>query len=171
MMYVRDDVVDDLVARDAALQEVVQGRKAMLWRPGQTVGLAVQASLTLGWIGVSLALFWLFTPSVKTFVYFIAGSLLGAAPINWINYRMVRGWPAARSYMYRFATATAALASVSVAVCLLGSNKSATGLAVAGLAFNLLAMRLVAGEKYGLLSATFRAQRKYIGHTSRSAGA
>jgi hypothetical protein len=168
MKYVRDEVVDEIVERDEELQAVVQGRQVMLWRPGQTVGLAVQASLTLGWIGLSLGLFWLFTPSVRTFAFFIGGAFLGAAPINWISYQMVRGWPAARAYMYRFSVVTAIMSGLSVALGIFGSNNNAAILTIVGFVFNIVAMRLVAGKKYALLSATFRAQRKHLALVDRT---
>jgi len=128
-MFISDEVVDKLVERDEELQAVVQGRKVMLWRPGQTVGIAVQASLTLGWIGTSLGLFWLSKPSVQTFVYYILGALVVAAPINYLNYRMIRGWPAARTHIYRFSLAMVILAGLAVATCLLGGNTVASILA------------------------------------------
>jgi len=162
-MYVLDEEVDKVVGRDEELQDVIHGRKVMLWRPGQTVGLIVQASLVLGWIGMSLALFWLLKPSVQTFAYYIVGALLIAAPLNVLNYRMVRGAPGARTHTYRFGILMALLAAGSLVVCLKHANIVASTMAAVGLVMNIVAVKLIAGRSYALLSAGFRAQRKVLG--------
>ena len=46
--------------------------------------------------------------------------------------------------------------------CLVRGDKIPLCLAVAGLAFNALAARLIAGPGYALLSAIFRAQRAHM---------
>ena len=161
-MYTRDEIGDELVQQDRELQAVVQGRKVMLWRPGQVAALGAQVSLMFGWAGVSLSLFWLSTPSVKTFAYFIVGVIVAAAPMNLLNYRVVRGWPAARTHFYRFSVSMVVLSGLSLLVCVFGGNKVAIALAGAGLALNAVAMGLIGSRKYALLSATFRAQRKFL---------
>ena len=162
MSYFRDEVADELVRQDPELLAVVQGRKVMLWRPGQTAALGAQASLMFGWVGMSLALFWLATPSVKTFAYYIAGALVGAAPMNLFNYRMVRGWTQARAHMYRLSMTMVVSSVLTLLACLVGANRVASVMACVGLAFNVLAIQLIASRRYALLSATFRAQRTLL---------
>jgi hypothetical protein len=161
MMYIRDEVVDEIVARHETLQNVVQGRTVMVWRPGQTAALATMGCLMFGWAGTSLSLFWLATPSVKTFAYCVVAAFVVAAPMNLFNYRVVRGAPRARTYMYRFSVAMVGASSLALIACVIGLNKVAIVMAAVGVALNLIAAKLIAGHGYALLSATFRAQREY----------
>src|ERR1700759_3197241 len=104
MTYVRDDVVDAVIARDETLQEVVQGRRLMLWRPGTTATVIAQGCLMFGGIGLMGSVLWLWPLSVSSFKYgFFFGLLPLATVTGGVFHCVVRGWPSARTINYRFA--------------------------------------------------------------------
>jgi hypothetical protein len=161
-MYISDEVVDQVVANNATLQDVVQGRSLMLWRPGQTATLAAQCCMMFGFIATSLAVFWLWPLTLDSFkYYFFAGILPGGATLAWLFNAVVRGKPNARTHIYRYSIATVAISICVALACILLMKNASIGLAAAGLAFNAIAMRLIAGQGYAMISAMFRAQRAY----------
>jgi hypothetical protein len=165
MTYVRDDVVDAVIARNQTLQEVVQGRRLMLWRPGTTATVIAQGCLMFGGIGLMGSVLWLWPPSVATFKYgFFFGLLPLAAVTGGVFHGVVRGWPSARTINYRFALVMSAL-SVCAAIVSLTLWKLVS-LATAGAS---VAAWLISGEGYAITSAMFRAQREHANRTKQIA--
>ena len=93
MTYVPDDVVDAVIARNQTLQEVVQGQRLMLWRPGTTATVIAQGCLMFGGIGLIGSVLWFWPPSIATFKYgFFFGLLLLAAVTGGVFHGVVRDW-------------------------------------------------------------------------------
>lgn len=161
-MYVHDEVVDQVVTNNETLQDVVQGRTLMLWRPGQTATLAAQCCMMFGSIATSLAVVWLWPLTLDSFkYYFFIGILPLGGALAWLFNGVVRGRPNARTHIYRYSIATVVISICVALPCILLVKSVSIGLAAAGLAFNASAMRLIAGQGYAMISAMFRAQRAY----------
>lgn len=159
MQYVSDTAADEVVRNSAALQELVEGRNVTLWPPGATSGLGVQALLLLGWAGLAIAVLRWLPSSPTNFGYFLGATLLSAGASALLLYRLVRGRPGARTYVFRFSAGQSVLAvAVTIGSVVLG-NVTASGLATASMIMNLAAQRLVAGPGYALFAAFYRAIR------------
>lgn len=162
MMYVRDDVVDAVVAKDQTLQDVVQGRRLMLWRPGTLATVAAQGCMMFGGIGLLGSVLWLWPITTNSFKYaFFCGLLPLATTTAGLFQGVVRGWPPARTYSYRFAIVMTSLSACVAFASLALWKIISLGCAAVGLVFHLGAIWLIAGEGYALTSALFRAQRKF----------
>src|ERR1700759_622107 len=120
MTYVPDDVVDAVIARNQTLQEVVQGQRLMLWRPGTTATVIAQGCLMFGGIGLIGSVLWFWPPSIATFKYgFFFGLLLLAAVTGGVFHGVVRGWASARMIIFRFAPVMTALSVCAAVVSLM----------------------------------------------------
>lgn len=160
-VYVRDQDADAIIAKDAKIQDAVQGRSIMLWLPGQGVGVSVNICLTFGWMGSVISVYRM-VPQLRYMMgWYVLGILAVLSPMSIIWYAILRGHPAARSRMHAFTIATLVVGIVVSAVALVRGDMIAAGLAAAGLAFTFVALRLVAGPSYALLTAFFRAKRAY----------
>ena len=161
-MYILDETADRTVREHRNIQDVVQGKTAMLWLPGQGAGVAAQGSLTFGWAGTCLAALWLMQFNSQLFMCLILTTLVFAAGLSLTFHAVLRGKPQARTRAYRFSVAMAAVAGSVALFCLARGAKLPLAIAAVGLAFNVLATRLIAGPSYALLSAIFRAQRAHM---------
>lgn len=120
MKYIQDKVVDDVVAKNATLQDVVQGRTLMLWRPGTAGTVAAQGCLMFGGIGLTGSLLWMSEPTFDHFKCFFFGGLLPLASVTaGLFHAVVRSWPRARAASYRFAIAMTALSASATVTSLL----------------------------------------------------
>jgi hypothetical protein len=170
MTYVRDDVVDAVIARNQSLQEVVQGRRLMLWRPGTTATVIAQCSLMFGGIGLMGSVLWLWPLSVDSFKYgFFFGLLPLAAVTGGVFHGVLRGWPSARTINFRFALVMTALSVCAVVVSLTFWKLVSLASASVSIAFHLAAAWLISGEGYAITSAMFRAQRQHANRAKQMA--
>jgi hypothetical protein len=76
-MYVRDSAADAAIAENQTLQDVIQGRTLMLWRPGTTATVAAQCCLMFGGIGLLGSILWLSPITADRFKY---GFFFGSYP-------------------------------------------------------------------------------------------
>jgi hypothetical protein len=83
------------------------------------------------------------------------------SPLAWLFNAVVRGKRNARAHIYRYSIATVVISTCVALACIILSKNVSIGLAAAGLALNAIAMRLIAGQGYAMISAMFRAQRAY----------
>jgi hypothetical protein len=161
-MFILDETADEIVRNHAKLQDLVHGRTAMVWLPGQGAGVGAQACLMFGGAATGLSVLWLSTITVQHFMYFMIGAAIFAAVHGATFYAVLRGRPQARTHTYRFGIAMVSLSTCIAITCLVRGAKVPLTLAAAGFAFNVLAMRLISGPSYALLSAIFRAQRAHM---------
>lgn len=159
-MYVHDDIADAAIAKCKTLRDVVQGKTLMLFRPGTLATVAGQCCLMFGGIGLVGTALWLGPPSTERFKYcFFFGLLPLAVLTAGLFHGVVRGWPLARAFNYRFALALCVL-SVGAELIALAQWKSVSmACGAISLVCHLAAVRLIAGEGYAVTSALFRAQR------------
>ena len=161
-MYIRDETADEIVNKQTAIQDHVQGRSVLLWLPGMGAGVATQTLLMLGGIGSAVAVFWLWSPEVDDFKFFIGGMAVVALPMALIFNAVVRGAPRARTHMHRLSLVQTAVAAAITLICVLRWNTFSLALATVGLVFSALAARLIAGPAYATLAAIYRAQRVHL---------
>jgi hypothetical protein len=171
MQYIRDEAADETIRNHDAMQDVVNGRVAMLWLPGAWSGLAAQMSLMFGWAGISLSVLWLWPLDVQHFMYFMIAAFVLAGVTSALLHAVVTGRSSARTYVYRFCLIQSALAaSVLVGYLILRSdNKVSVAMAATSLVLSAFASRLVSGTGYALLAAIYRAQRLQMEATRRRA--
>jgi len=161
-MFILDETADEIVQKQAQLQDLVHGKTAMLWLPGQGAGVGAQACLMFGGAATGLSVLWLSTITTQHFMYFMIGAAIFAAVHGATFYAVLRGRPQARTCAYRFGIAMASMSTCVAIACLVRSAKVPLAIAAAGLTLNVLAIRLIAGPSYALLSAIFRAQRAHM---------
>lgn len=168
-MFVRDETADELVRSQANLQDFVRGRTAMAWLPGQSAGVGAQGCLMLGAGATGVSILWLSKITTQHFLYFVIGAAIFATVHGLTFYSVLRGRPKARTRAYRFGIAMLSLSFCMAIVCLVSGAKIPFALALAGLVFNGLGTKLIAGPGYALLSAIFRAQREHMNSANLAA--
>lgn len=164
MRYIEDVAADQVVANDPALQEVVQGRRLLLWGPGYSSWVGAQSCMSFGSICSVLAIAFLSPLNLERFWMIMA---LGLMPVGLsligLSQTVLRGYKIGRIYIYRFTQLLSLAASCVVVVCLMQTTgkawRFALGLSVVGLVLSVTSMLLVAGTGYALASAVFRARR------------
>jgi hypothetical protein len=162
MKYVRDDQVDAAISKDPALQEVVQGRRLMLWRPGTAATVMAQGCLMFGGISLMGSVLWHWPLTGDSFKCgFFFGLLPLAAMTGGVFHGVVRGWSSARTINYRFAVLMTTLAACAALLGLARWKLVSVASAGVSIAFHLAAVWLIAGEGYATTSAMFRAQRAH----------
>lgn len=160
MKYFHDVAADKVVAENPTLQEVVQGRRLMLWRPGQTATVGAQVSMMFGGIAATNAILWLKTPSFEQFAYTLFGGLGSLALLTAVLFGgVVSGRAKARTYIYRFSAGMAVVSGCMLVASLLINSLLSIACSATALALNTIAVRLISGRSYALISAMFRAQR------------
>jgi hypothetical protein len=164
--------MDAIVAGDSALQEVVQGKRLLLWGPGYAATASAHACMSFGSICSLVSFLFLGSLDITHFEHMLVfGFLPSGAVLIGLSQTVLRGWTSGRQYIYRFTQILTILsASVFIACLAQGGGQRqwtfAFALSSLGFLFSVVAMRLVAGTGYALTSATFRARRAYAKRVS-----
>lgn len=160
-VYASDESADAVVAKDTTLQSVVRGKAVILSLPGQGAGASANFCLVLGWMGTLISVYRM-VPQLRYMMHWYAlSSVVVMSALGVIWYTLLRGHAAARSRMYAYANATLLVGGAVAAVALSRADWIAAALAAAGVAFTLIARRLVAGPSHALFAAVFRARRAH----------
>lgn len=172
MMYIEDAAMDATVARDPALQEIVQGRRVLLWGPGYAATAGAQVCISFGSICCTVGVLFLGPLDIAHFERVLAFGILpcGAVAVG-LSQSVLRGWVLGRAYIYRFSQVLVlASLSVTIACAVLRDGTRqwvfATAVSSLGLLFSLVGTRLIAGPGYALTSALFRARCAYATRSS-----
>jgi hypothetical protein len=160
-MYVSDDSVDAAIAKQPKIQDAVRGKSIMLFPPGHAVSVAVNACLTIGYMGTALSVYLTWPIESFTMLIYLIAAVGMAVALGSVAFSLLRGFSSARRIMYRFSVALALLGGIAATVTLTRFDTLASGLAIGGVALSVAANRLIAGEGYALFSAFFRAKRAF----------
>ncbi len=161
-MYTRDEAADTIIAGDEKLQAAVEGRTVLLLVPGHAAGVSTNLCLMFGWMGALIAIYRMVPQLREMMQWYAVAAVTVMSAMGVIYYAVLRGRPSARSRMYAYTITSLAFAIAIVAVALVRADWVAAGLAAVGVVFVAIAVRVVAGPSYALLSAFFRAQRVYM---------
>jgi hypothetical protein len=165
--------MDAAVARDPALQEIVQGRRVLMWGPGYAATAAAQACVSFASICCVVGVLFLGPLDIAHLERMLVFGILpsGAVAVG-LSQSVLRGWALGRAYIYRFSQALCLAALSAFIACLVSRDGTrqwlfASALSSLGVLFSLVGTRLIAGPGFALTSALFRARRAYAHRTSR----
>lgn len=165
-MYIQDEAADEVLSKNAKIQDAVRGRTVMLVVPGHASYVFAILGLILGWMGSGLGAYGIAGSTEAALPYCMLASLVGVTIMSMLIYRVLRGTPSARRHMYIFALGVAVMSAAVSLVALIRWEKPSLIVATIACIASVLSSRTIAGANYAAVAAFFRAKRAY-GETLR----
>ena len=158
MMYIRDDVVDEVLRGQQPIQDAIRGKRFLLWPPGMGAYMVFNSCALVSCMGIAFALSrWM--RSYEGSVLFLATCAIVMGAHGVIGFQVLRGWPRARFRMYRFTAVLVILSGVATAASLALDVRHGAIAACIGLLASVGTRRIVAGTGYATFAGFYRVKR------------